>query len=65
MNSFDQFIESSARSYLQSVVYIDDRIYLPSSKDKNSVDGLPPSRDLITQLDPQPPCLARTMVHSY
>jgi uncharacterized protein YlbG (UPF0298 family) len=44
MNSFEQFIESSAQSYLQSVVYIDDRIYLPSSNDKVSVDGLPPSR---------------------
>jgi hypothetical protein len=44
MNSFDQFIESSARSYLQSVVYIDDKIYLPLGFDKASVDGLPPSR---------------------
>jgi hypothetical protein len=44
MNSFEQFIESSARSYLQSVVYIDDKIYQPSSNDKVSVDGLPPVR---------------------
>lgn len=44
MNSFEQFIVSSARSYLQSVVYIDDKIYQPSSNDKVSVDGLPPVR---------------------
>jgi len=45
MNSFDQFIKDSARSYLQNVVYIDDKIYLPSSNDMDSVDDVPPLRD--------------------
>jgi hypothetical protein len=45
MNYFEQFIEDSARSYLQSVVYIDDKIYQPSSNDMNSVVGVPPDRD--------------------
>jgi hypothetical protein len=45
MNSFDQFIKDSARSYLQSVVYIDDKIYLPSSNDLDADVDLPPVRD--------------------
>ena len=45
MNSFDQFIKDSARSYLQSVVYIDDKIYPPSIDDIDSVDNIPPDRD--------------------
>jgi len=45
MNSFDQFIKDSARSYLQSVVYIDDKIYLPSSNGLDAAVDLPPVRD--------------------
>jgi hypothetical protein len=46
MNSFEQFIVSSARSYLQSVVYIDDKIYheVPIA-DTGSVVDVPPVRD--------------------
>jgi len=44
MNSFDQFVKDSARSYLQNVVYIDDRIYPDEDFkiDMDSVAGVPP-----------------------
>lgn len=45
MNSFEQFIKDAARSYLQNVVYIDDKIYPPSSNYMDSVDNVPPLRD--------------------
>jgi hypothetical protein len=45
MNAFDQFIKDSARSYLQNVVYIDDKIYPPSSNDLDWVVGVPTVRE--------------------
>ena len=52
MNSFDQFIENSARSYLQSVVYIDDMIYGEVlSIDKSSLTGVPPARGPFTSTE--------------
>ena len=45
MNPFEQFIEESASSYLQSVVYIDDMIYPEVLNiDTDTVAGVPPVR---------------------
>jgi hypothetical protein len=46
MTSLDQFISESARSYLQSVVYVDDKIYLTNaSLDEMLTSGIPVARD--------------------
>lgn len=46
MTSLDQFISDSARSYLQSVVYLDDNIYnLNGRPDEISPSGIPEARD--------------------
>jgi len=52
MTSLDQFISESARSYLQSVVYVDDNIYnLNGRPNEISPMGIPVSRDPFATAD--------------
>lgn len=45
MNALEQFVSDSALSYLQSVVYVDDKIYYkPSEEEDVSLSGLPVAR---------------------
>lgn len=45
MNALDQFVADSALSYLQSVVYVDDKIYYkPFEQEDASLSGLPVAR---------------------
>jgi hypothetical protein len=66
MNSFELFVEKSARSYLQSVVYIDDKIYRQVLNTDMVVVGVPPVRDpfSITQdkNNEEPPAMADELI---
>jgi Response receiver domain len=67
MNSFEQFVEKSARSYLQSVVYIDDKIYHKDlNTDMVSVAGVPPASSPFSIIEnmnnEEPPAMADELV---
>ena len=66
MNSFEQFVEKSARSYLQSVVYIDDKIYRKDLNTDMAVVGVPPARDPFSITEDvnneEPPAMADELI---
>jgi|694.fasta_scaffold32754_5 hypothetical protein len=66
MNSFEQFVEKSARSYLQSVVYIDDKIYRKDLNTDMVVVGVPTARDPFSITEDvnneEPPAMADELI---